>query len=124
MTSSEIRLKTLTMKFGGTSLGTAEAIRQSAAITKAARANTADRVAVVASALHGVTDWLHEATTAAARGDERYLRIIAELRDLHRRCTEALAEEESEVAVAEIDELLEGFIGFCESVRVLGEAGP
>ncbi len=112
------------MKFGGTSLGTADAIRQSAEITKAARDHAADRVAVVASAIHGVTDGLHEATSAAASGDERYLHIIAELHDLHRRCAEPLAEEESEKAVAEIDELLEGFTGFCESVRVLGEAGP
>ena len=124
MTNPETRLKTLTMKFGGTSLGTAEAIGQSAEIAKAARDHTADRIAVVASAVHGVTDALQEATTAAAGGDERYLQIIAELRDLHRGCAEALAEQESEVVVAEIDELLEGFAGFCESVSVLAEAGP
>ena len=79
MTNHETRLKTLTMKFGGTSLGTADAIRQSAEITKAARQNTADKIAVVASALYGVTDGLHEATTAAAGGDERYLDVIAVL---------------------------------------------
>ena len=120
----EARLNTLTMKFGGTSLGTADAIRKSAEITKAARDDTADRVAVVASALHRVTDRLHEATTAAAGGDERYLDIIAELRDLHRLGAEELAGEESAKAVAVIDELLDGFTGFCESVQVLGEAGP
>ncbi|GMR10446.1 MAG: aspartate kinase [Anaerolineae bacterium] len=124
MTNHETRMQILTMKFGGTSLGTADAIRQAAEIMKAARDSSADRVAVVASAVHGVTDELHQATTAAAEGDERYLQIIAELRDLHRRCAEALSEDESEAALAEIDELLEGFAGFCESVRVLGEAGP
>ncbi len=124
MTNHEPKLRTLTMKFGGTSLGTAEAIRQSAEIIKAARDHSAERVAVVASALHGATDGLHAAATAAASGDERYLQIIAELRDLHRRCAKALSGEESEVALAEIDDLLEGFAGFCESVRVLGEAGP
>ena len=124
MTLDETRLKTLTMKFGGTSLGTAEAIMQSAEIAKAARDHTADRIAVVASAVHGVTDGLHEATSAAAGGDERYLQVIAELRDVHRRCAEALLEQESRNAVAEIDQLLEGFSGFCESVRTLGEAGP
>ena len=120
----EARLNTLTMKFGGTSLGTADAIRKSAEITKAARNDTANRVAVVASALHGVTDGLHEATTAASDGEERYLDVIAELRDLHRRSAEALGGEESAKAVALIDELLDGFIGFCDSVQVLGEAGP
>ena len=124
MTNRSTRLKTLTMKFGGTSLGTADAIRQSAEIVKAARDHTADRVAVVASAIHGVTDGLHDATSAAASGDERYLQIIAELRDVHRQCAEGLAEPEREEAVTEIDELLAGFAGFCESVRVLAEAGP
>ena len=124
MMNREAQLNTLTMKFGGTSLGTADAIRKSAEITKAAREDTADRVAVVASALHGVTDRLHEATTAAAGGDERYLDVIAELRDLHRLGAEALSGDESAKAVAVIDELLDGFTGFCESVQVLGEAGP
>jgi aspartate kinase len=124
MTNHSERLNTLTMKFGGTSLGTADAIKRSAEITKTARNSAADRVAVVASAVHGATDRLHEATTAAARGNERYLRVIQDLRDLHRQCAEALAKEEARKAVAEIDELLDGFTDFCGSVRVLGEAGP
>jgi len=124
MTQHQKRLTTLTMKFGGTSLGTAEAIMQSAEIGKEALEHTADRIAVVASAVHGVTDGLHEATLAAAEGDERYLQIIAELRDIHRGCAEALAERDSKNAVANIDDLLDGFMGFCESVRMLGEAGP
>ena len=124
MANHEIRLKSLVLKFGGTSLGTADAIHKSAEITKAARQNTADQVAVVASAIHGATDKLHEAATAAAKADGQYLDVIAELREIHRACAEGIVGKESKNAVEEIDELLNGFVDFCDSVRALGEAGP
>jgi len=47
--------KTLVMKFGGTSVGTEEAMRQAAQIVASARRDW-PRLVVVTSALSGVTD--------------------------------------------------------------------
>jgi len=59
----------LVMKFGGTSVGGAEAFAQVAKIVAAARAQDA-QVVVVTSAMSGVTNTLIAAARAAAVGQE------------------------------------------------------
>ncbi|HEV7923112.1 MAG TPA: aspartate kinase, partial [Thermoanaerobaculia bacterium] len=54
-------------KFGGVAVGSAEAVRIAAAHVRRAAAN--GRIAVVVSAMNGVTDLLLEAAQAAFRGD-------------------------------------------------------
>ncbi len=61
------RKRLIVMKFGGTSVGNAERIRQCAGIV--ARAAKNDRVVVVVSAMAGVTDLIFKTIEAARHGD-------------------------------------------------------
>jgi aspartokinase len=58
----------LTLKFGGTSVGSAEAMRQAAAIVVDLR-RQGHQVVVVTSAMSGVTDLLLGSAAAAVSGD-------------------------------------------------------
>ncbi len=73
-------------KFGGTSLADAERFRRVADIVKAERGD----VAVVVSAMAGVTDALLEACDLAARRDGAYLDKLEELRRRHHAVADAL----------------------------------
>ena len=118
------KLQNLTMKFGGTSLGSADAIRQAAEITKSALADSAEQVVVIASAVSGVTELLRDGTLDAASGNDRYMQISEELRAKHEACAELLPTAEREAVLQEIGPMIELYLQFCESVRVLGDAGP
>src|SRR5687767_11990517 len=91
--------RTLVMKFGGTSVGSEAAIRQAVAIVGAAREDW-PRVAVVVSAMSGVTDALLRGAQSAAAGDETGTKQIAtELRARHLAAVAALAEPETAAGV-------------------------
>ncbi len=62
-------MSTLVMKFGGTSVGSPEAITQVAKIL-ADYAPQWDRIVVVVSAMRGVTNTLLQSAGAAQNGDE------------------------------------------------------
>ena len=75
----------LVLKFGGTSVGNAAAHAQAADIVLE-QAQKWDRLAVVVSAMSGVTDALTEGARTAASGDNRtYRAIVADLRVRHYR---------------------------------------
>ena len=67
---------TLVMKFGGTSVGSMEAIRQVIEITRTAKSDW-QNVAIVVSAMSGVTDKLLRAARSAATGDDHMAEKIA-----------------------------------------------
>ncbi len=117
---------TLTMKFGGTSVGDAAAIRRTAGIVRQVLAGQAEQAAVVVSAMRGVTDALLGGAQAAAQGDPERARHLAE--DLGRRHGQAasalLEEEDLECLIPTLDNLLDGYVRLCESIAVLGEATP
>lgn len=85
--------RTLVMKFGGTSVGNADAMAQAAQIVKNACAEW-PRVVVVTSALAGVTNTLLESAVQAARGNGQVL-LDAEV---------ALLKAHSEIIDAEISD--------------------
>ena len=119
-------MTTLVMKFGGTSVGSADAIQQAAAIILEL-AQTWERPVVVVSAMSGVTDALARGALSAASGDERvYRSIVADLRVRHYRVVDELLEANGERAglLATVDEYLDEFASFCHSVHVLGEVTP
>src|SRR5215813_10740250 len=62
-----MRKRLIVMKFGGTSVGSADRFRQCAEIVR--RATAGDRIIVVVSALGGVTDLIFRTIDAARRGD-------------------------------------------------------
>ena len=78
---------TLVMKFGGTSVGSADAIRDTADLVKRYK-ETWGQVVVVASAMGSkpvkVTDLLLKGSQTAASGDrETYKQILTQLRGIH-----------------------------------------
>jgi aspartate kinase len=114
--------KTLVMKFGGTSVGSAAALRRAAEIVKAARP-VWPRLAVVVSAMSGVTDALLGAAHAAASGEDSFPRLAAELREKHLAALRELAPgagEVEQIISAQLDE----FTALCHAIGVLGEASP
>jgi aspartate kinase len=106
----------LVMKFGGTSVGDAERLRQCAEIV--AQAAREDRVIVVVSAVAGVTDLIFRTMEAARHGNaalaETHLR---KFESVHRELMEALFNGERQAAGLEF--LAEVFDRLQDSVRAL-----
>ncbi|MBN1487356.1 MAG: aspartate kinase [Anaerolineae bacterium] len=119
-------MTTLTMKFGGTSVGNAEAHTQAANIVLEQVPNW-DHVVVVVSAMSGTTNALIKGAKTAANGDGQIYRgIVADLRVRHYRVVDALLTDANERAqlLATVDQYLDEFATFCRSVYVLGEVTP
>ena len=122
-------MKLVTMKFGGTSVGSAEAIGGAVQIIRDTCESDAERVVVIVSAMSGVTNLLQEGVISAADGDtERYQDIVQTLKEKHHEAARVLhaalpAEDRAEI-LGEIDDLIEEYGRFCESISVLGEATP
>ncbi len=116
----------IVMKFGGTSVGNADAIKQVADIVK--RAVDADeQVIVVSSAMTKVTDMLIEAARRAeTQNDETHHRYKEDLLYRHRRAMDDLVKDEFQRMdiVEDVELLLEGFDNLCHAVYVLGELTP
>jgi bifunctional aspartokinase / homoserine dehydrogenase 1 len=120
-----MKLKTLTMKFGGTSVGDPAAIAQTVEIVRQASASQAQHVVVIVSAMSKVTDLLEKGLRCAAAGDEvAYRDIGAGLRGKHSDAAQRLLAEKAGDVLAEIDPLIDAYLRFCDSVHVLGEATP
>lgn len=115
----------LVMKFGGTSVGTPEAMRQAAELVRRS-VNQGHRVVVVTSALAGVTDTLLDAARQAAQGyvtlaREAYRRLEAR----HRALVDALLPQGTRDPVwSVIRQRLDLFAQLTEAMAVLGEATP
>ena len=73
----------IVLKFGGTSVGSAQAIRQVRAILEKKIEEINDSFLVVVSAFTGVTNQLATILERAASGDESYQAILAELKQRH-----------------------------------------
>ncbi|MDY7075443.1 MAG: aspartate kinase [Chloroflexota bacterium] len=119
-------MTTLTMKFGGTSVGSAEALTQAANIVLE-QAQAWDRLVVVVSAMSGVTDALIRGARTAASGDSQtYRAIVTDLRARHYRAVDTLLPSDGERTqlLTTVDEYLDEFAAFCRSVHVLGEVTP
>jgi aspartokinase/homoserine dehydrogenase 1 len=69
------------LKFGGSSVGSPEAIEQVAEIVKQKKKD--HHIAVVVSAFKGVTDTLDEAIEKASRGEQEYRYLLNELEQRH-----------------------------------------
>jgi aspartate kinase len=114
----------LVMKFGGTSVGSAERIRAAAAIT--AEQQRRRPVAIVVSAMSKVTDLLLEALRRAEAGDRAGVESdIEKLRKRHvETCHELLPEAERATALEGIAGLLAEFERIASGICLLGEAPP
>lgn len=116
----------LVIKFGGTSVGSAKAIAQAAAIASSLRKD-GHQVIVVTSAMSGVTDALLGGAGAAVRGERHRLRELAEtLRGKHHVAAGELVKsgDEAQVVIDPVDQRLAEFGMLCDALAVLGEASP
>ncbi|MCD6287179.1 MAG: aspartate kinase, partial [Anaerolineae bacterium] len=116
-------MKTIVMKFGGTSVGTAEAIGQAANLVQQ-ESERWGHVVVVVSAMRGVTDALIDGALTAAQGDEdTYREIVSDLRVRHTLAVAGLISnpDNRTSLLKTIDAYLDEYGAFCHSVHVLGE---
>ncbi len=121
---------TLVMKFGGTSVGSAQAMRETADLIQNCLADWG-QVVVVASAMGTkpvkVTDLLLQGANTAAAGDgTTYLQTAADLRQIHHQTINDLLADspEQEAVTADIERFIERFEDLCRAVLVLGELSP
>lgn len=111
-------MRTLTMKFGGSSVGTTTALTQVVSIVLQ-ECERWDRLVVVASALEGVTDALLEAAQLARLANRRgYRRIVATIRTRHLALVEelSLSPNERSSLQADIDNLLFDMLDICQAL--------
>jgi len=116
----------ITMKFGGTSVGSPEAITNVVSIVSEA-VQGGDRVIVVVSAMSGVTDALITSVKDAASGSKwGYLSCNNKLRDRHIEAINLLTApgRARDAVIQDIDQLLKQHVELCQAVNVLGEATP
>ena len=124
MISKEIPAKkeTLVMKFGGTSVGTPNAMRQVVSIITTEKKNWQNLI-VVTSALSGVTDLL----LTMANGNASTLdRSVSEITKRHHEIAEALIQNEAdrEPAINEVEKVISQIKNLCQAIAVLGESTP
>jgi aspartate kinase len=123
--------KTLVMKFGGTSVGSADALVSATQIIQDAKKDW-DRVVVVTSAMSGVTNLLLDSAASASQGKVGadghvpLLETESTLREKHFSAADALIKDETlrEETKAEIDALIRSLVNLCKAIAVLGEASP
>lgn len=118
--------RTLVMKFGGTSVGSVDALKNVVQITRDAKRDW-ERVVVVTSAMSGVTNLLLESAASASQGTVDSLpETESTLREKHFATADVLIKDERlrEATKAEIDALIISLVNLCKAIAVLGEASP
>jgi aspartokinase/homoserine dehydrogenase 1 len=127
--------KTLVMKFGGTSVGSVEALVNATQIIRNAQKDWS-RIVVVTSAIVGVTNLLLDsANQTVGVGSPRPMlgEMISplqdaenKLREKHFSAADKLIKNKSllEETKREINELIQVFVNLCNAIQVLGEASP
>ena len=116
----------LTMKFGGTSVGSPEAIKLVIAIIRDHLAQEHE-LAVVVSAMSGVTDMLLASAAAAAAGDKaRFTEINSAVRERHVAVVQSLiaSPADRDAAAKDVHDLLNAHLELCAAVHIQGEATP
>ena len=118
--------RTLVMKFGGTSVGSTDALAKATQIVKDARAEF-PRVVVITSAMSGVTNLLLDCASLASKGKVDSLpNAESTLREKHFSAVESLIKNEGlrEETKSAINSLILILVDLCKAIAVLGEASP
>jgi aspartate kinase len=115
----------IVMKFGGTSVGSAERIRQAATIASQ-HAKRGHKVVVVVSALSKITDLLLNILNSARLGKGEDMKAgLAQLRLRHEQVLEELCHGEARETVGtEVEATLRRIEEFCSALLLLGSATP
>ncbi len=111
------------LKFGGSSVGSADTIEKVTAIIREAAAS--GECAVVLSAMQGTTDALIDAGRSAERGDDGYIEILSQIGERHTETIGELFGDDRSNAVADfVDDTLRELENLCEGVRLVRELTP
>lgn len=110
------------LKFGGTSVGTGEGLRNIKEIVE----REAGRTIVVVSALHGVTDKLIEASRLAQNGDEQFMNVVDEIVRMHDELIEeAIPQETARKTVkASLQPLFRELTGILRGICLIKDITP
>ncbi len=112
------------MKFGGSSLANADKIKDVSTIIQK-RANESGPLAVVLSAMKGVTDKLLETATTAVTGNSDYKSQFAAIQQLQRDTVQSLfTENDSGPVLDEVDALLQELELILNGVELVRECSP
>jgi aspartate kinase len=119
-------MRNITMKFGGTSVGSPEAIANAVEIVHQ-EVQHGSRITVVVSAMARVTDMLLESVGMAVAGDRwGYLSLSQKIRDKHEDAINMLIPpgKDRERILQTINELLDQHVELCQAISILSEATP
>lgn len=114
------------MKFGGTSVGSAQALTKVVSIVQKTR-QEGHQIVVVVSAMAGVTNLLLDAAHKAETGDEKTAhQARAEIAQKHAGATLHFLGDtpQRDSTMAQINTLLDEFEALCHGISVLGELTP
>lgn len=117
---------TLIMKFGGTSVGSVEAMAQVVDIVRQEKRHW-PRLVVVVSALNGVTNLLLDSANRSALGDQdAHHPAVEEMHARHDEIITTLITDPARGALVkqEIGQIIDDFASRCQAICILGEATP
>lgn len=111
------------MKFGGSSVGSAETMEKVIEIVR--EALEGGPCAVVLSAMQGTTDQLIEAGRSAERGDDGYIEILSNIAEKHAVAIGKLFGDDDHSEITDFVEITVGELeNLCEGVRLVRELSP
>lgn len=111
------------LKFGGTSVGKPERIRNIGDILSV-RVKNGESLTVVCSAFGGVTDMLLDMSTLAEQGDEQYLVVLDEFIMRHKQAAKDLLGRINSQVERDLEENYETLAQLLKGVFLLREATP
>src|SRR4029077_4126014 len=122
---TKVPMSLIVMKFGGTSVGSAERIRRASDIAQQ-HAQRGDDVVVVVSALSKVTDLILSVLNSARLGKGNEMEEgLQRLRSRHEQVLSELCHGENQKSVsAEVETTLNRLHDFCSALLLLGSATP
>jgi aspartokinase/homoserine dehydrogenase 1 len=111
------------LKFGGTSVATAENLKKVQNIVR--NQSESDQVAVVVSALGGITNQLQDCANLASKGDEAYKEVLTSIERKHLElCNELLSVQERNSTLTQTKLLLNDLEDICRGVFLIRELSP
>lgn len=110
------------LKFGGTSLATADRIRRVGSIVGEARRN--GPVTLVVSALGGVTNDLLAVAQVASRREDDYVSLVTALRERHLETVRQLAPPAADALIEIVEGRLDDLADLLHGIYLLREASP
>ncbi|AUC76312.1 bifunctional aspartate kinase/homoserine dehydrogenase I [Olleya sp. Bg11-27] len=109
------------LKFGGTSVGSAQNIKKVIAILQ--KESLTSPIVCVVSAVGGVTDKLLQAGALAKQKDKSYLTVLDKIKSIHYKVIEGLTSE-SKAIITEVDQKFEALNQLLNGIFLINELSP